>query len=1019
MKLISLQATNRQTKQRQFYKFDVSTSQKKVVTSSSNALDSYLQFCFAPNSTADFDVEINFFANDQTYCLKRAFDGQSYQTQLFATFAHSQTLVQSGADALAYIEDNFGVSLADVYSNAYVSSQAVASFNGQLSAFDNVYQLHMAYSQMSTDAPTNQDANLNQDQLQQLVGQMAQVDADLLQTRTQIALIKGQMSQNVVATEIAAQLAALAVEQEKLNANAPVVEDMRKQLQIRDEMVAIIPKMGELEALSQQKEQYQKDYDQALQQLSWQETELQSIVDQLATKQSQTEVAIDRQNKIDIINQELQTIADLHEENKQINVQLVQLGEQRVLLLADKEIFTNKLISIENEIEQCKQRLDELNAPEKSVTDLIEGVKIDTKVEEIAAQLQILQTELTLKENQLAEKESNQVVQVKRFRSVAELDVTVSPVKAKDTILQVLDAKYSKLEEINATLNEKLRNLQRAVEDYRYRITQISSSKGKLQTQLEQASQRKQDEFKRQVYLSTQHALTDITSAYAVTAQLDDAETQSLRKDMSQRDSDRELLLQKASQLEGRIAEIKRHLAINHAEMQSLSAEKGNINNHYNQIVSQNRGEAVFNYLKALESNNGTRYLLDVQQDAVKGQVEITQIKQTVEDLRSKIQSLEERRARLTETRSHLNVVGENTVATTQQVKDDLSVVADNLSAHYSLYQTIRQQLDKTELDLLQLDGTVNQLTAQLQSNEDKIAKSTQRATQHAGTTDLQQAVTSFKYQLADVGDEAQMLNESLTLAQKEVFKRRLHAEKLQWLLQGATTDYNALHAYVTQQLTQRGLDAQGLNLGAVNKHAEQMRQAVAKYDSKSAQIAAKISHLKGLVSDDQLNVDGSLQSQMQSLVATEQSLAETKQTLEQTYNAQITALLGGANAPAFGFTTTNKAVRRLVKDSLDSFLSTAQARLSAQTNCTLQMVGDVVQVYKDGSLLSYSQMSNKQKAAVYLALLTASWQGQKGRLLVVDDIVGVTKSDLTQMLSATDVHYVVAYTVINKEKKQ
>jgi hypothetical protein len=82
-------------------------------------------------------------------------------------------------------------------------------------------------------------------------------------------------------------------------------------------------------------------------------------------------------------------------------------------------------------------------------------------------------------------------------------------------------------------------------------------------------------------------------------------------------------------------------------------------------------------------------------------------------------------------------------------------------------------------------------------------------------------------------------------------------------------------------------------------------------------------------------------------------------------------------------------------------------------------MVGDVVQVYKDGSLLSYSQMSNKQKAAVYLALLTSSWQDQTGRWVIIDEIAGETKAELTQMLSATNVHYVVEYTVINKEKKQ
>ncbi len=81
---------------------------------------------------------------------------------------------------------------------------------------------------------------------------------------------------------------------------------------------------------------------------------------------------------------------------------------------------------------------------------------------------------------------------MKRFRSVAEIDVAVTPMKAKDTILQVLDAKYSKLETINQSLQEKSRNLDRALEDYKFRIIQIEQSKSKLQAEHTKMMLRKQ-----------------------------------------------------------------------------------------------------------------------------------------------------------------------------------------------------------------------------------------------------------------------------------------------------------------------------------------------------------------------------------------------------------------------------------------------------------------------------------------------------------------------------------------------
>ena len=129
---------------------------------------------------------------------------------------------------------------------------------------------------------------------------------------------------------------------------------------------------------------------------------------------------------------------------------------------------------------------------------------------------------------------------------------------------------------------------------------------------------------------------------------------------------------------------------------------------------------------------------------------------------------------------------------------------------------------------------------------------------------------------------------------------------------------------------------------------------------------------------------------------------------------------MDGAVAPTTTLSSTDKAVRSLIKQRIDNFLSTAQANLCQFVpNCKLQLVGDIVQVYGNGKLLSYSQMSATVKMAVYLSLLASSWQGQRGRWLILDEISGVTKAQLTQMLSGTDVQYVVAYTVINKEKQQ
>ena len=310
------------------------------------------------------------------------------------------------------------------------------------------------------------------------------------------------------------------------------------------------------------------------------------------------------------------------------------------------------------------------------------------------------------------------------------------------------------------------------------------------------------------------------------------------------------------------------------------------------------------------------------------------------------------------------------------------------------------------------------QLNKQLQVNQTQIEKSTQRATEQAGTTNLEQAVSDFKYQVADVGDEEQMLQEAFSLAQKELFKRRVQVEKLQWLLQGVTTDFDACNNFVTTQLNQRGLDASNLNLGAINKHADQMRQTIAKYDSKHHEIATKMAHLQSLIKDETFVDDGSTQSQIETLTATEQALLSQKQSLEQLRAEQLQSLFVGAQTQPVAQGSQSQAVCRLLKNSLSRFVSNAQSVLTnLLPNYSLQLMEGTVQVYKDGVMQSYMQMSAKVKTAVYLSLLLSSWQDEKGRWLLLD-IKGATKDELTQLLATTNTQYVVAYTVINKEKQ-
>ena len=74
------------------------------------------------------------------------------------------------------------------------------------------------------------------------------------------------------------------------------------------------------------------------------------------------------------------------------------------------------------------------------------------------------------------------------------------------------------------SLVEKQRNLERALEDYNYKLSQINDSIGKLIAERNKALLRKQEEFKREVLLNSQKVFNeDSSSVFAVTANIQDA----------------------------------------------------------------------------------------------------------------------------------------------------------------------------------------------------------------------------------------------------------------------------------------------------------------------------------------------------------------------------------------------------------------------------------------------------------------------------------------------------------------
>ena len=1034
---------------KQVFTFGTAAQGKSITTTRGGKLNSYLDFCFREQAENLKDVEVEFFAGEEEFSLSRLHNEDGTTRTVLKKRVDGHWQVVARTKALAYIEQILNEQLTDILRVDYVNNIAVENFHGNLYSFDQIKML--AEVEQTVTASAEQAKALQQnaiskvraysansqvvsaEDIDNINDQLAQVSQQIAVATAELGELKAKLVVSQFRQDIANELEIAQQKYNKLVARQEEINLMREQLQLRDQALAFLPKIRTLNVISdQRKENEQRRYQLTLD-IESLETELANVVAQLDEKQNQFIIIQDRRARIEAINTELQYIASLYEKNKTLNEQLLSLNEKLQRLTGEKTVCANKLRTIEANIAEIKQSLDSFDLPTKSVGELLETVRIDVKIDEVTAQIEKLQGEIAVKESQIAERESSLVTQVKRFRSVAEIDVAVTPIKAKDTILQVLDAKFGKLEAINQSLQEKLRNLERALEDYKYRILQLEQAKSNLEGQREKALLRKQEEFKREVYLNSQKVYSDdASSVFAVTASFHDAEIEQLDQEIQALSMDRDLLYERAYQLEGAIKEIKRHMEINSAEMATLSKEKTNILNRYNEIITQNSSEVAFNYIKALNTNNGTKYLLDVQQDAVRSEAELAELKRYTEVLKEKLATLKSRLAYLQETQSQLDdsrASVDMLISTNDKIKDELSDIGGRLSAAYEQYKSVSRQMETIETYLTDVRADIVEISRTIKVNEQQIVEANDRAKRQAGGDDLEKAISNFRYELGDVESEKQMLLESKQTLEKELFKNKIELEKVQWLYDTKKAEYAELYQELQLELDIKGLDINKVASIDDDGKYEEIRKVLSHFDTAKASLLEKIDNLYAILKDKPAEVVTQAQvEQKQTLIATLQNKQDQLVVLRNkqmemyvaSSSARIKATAAAAEARAISNLSQtieqNALIGLLIKDKINSILSTATNYLKAFTGGlhTISHKDGLVQVTVDGEKVDYDNLPGDLKICTYVAIILAvpSTDATDGRWLIFEERINIDKKQLAKMMLAVDnVSYVVDVT--------
>ncbi|MCH5151914.1 MAG: hypothetical protein J1F65_04585 [Clostridiales bacterium] len=1048
MKITKVVATDLQTNEKQVFTFGTAKDGKAVVIKRGGRLKNYLEFCINSESECTRDVEIEFQINRDEYSLSRLHNEDGTARTVLKKKIDDSYQVVARSHAVEYIEQIVGVKFSDILKLGYVSNRAVADFHGDLKQFDEIRVLSEVQESIiksTAEARALKDNAMRRvkeyaagatpashETLDALNVELDGVVRDITIATAQLGELKAKQNVDSIRADIANELELSQRKYNSLISRQEDVEKARAEVKLRDDVELLIPKVRALRSINEQRAEHEKRRYAITSELEWQENELASIRQQLEEKERQYSISQDKRSRVEAINNELTYIASLYEKNKKLNEILLELNDKEQRLTAEKSMYSNKLEQVEQSISDVRESLDAFHIPARSVGELLEAVRIDVKIDEVTSQTEKLQSEIAIKESQIAEKESNLVVQVKRFRAVAELDVAVTPIKAKDTILQVLDAKYSKLESINLSLKEKLRNLERAMEDYKYRILQLEQSRSRLEGELDKTMLRKQEEFKREVYLNSQKVFSDdASSVFAVTANFHDQEIEALNQEITSRNLDRDLLMERAYQLDGSIKEIKRHIEINDAEMETLQREKDNINKRYNEIVTQNSSEVVFNYLKALNSDNGTKYLLDIQQDAVRSEAELNELKRSTEALRAKQAALKSRLKYLRETQQQLDDTRasvDTLVTTNDKLKEELTDIGGRLSAGYEQYKAVTRQLESIESKLDDIRGAILEASKTIKVNEEQIAEATKKAQGYAGNEDIEKAIANFRYELGDVESERAMLLDSKATVEKEIFKKRLELEKTQWLYESKSAEYDELYQELNFELNLKGLDIDKVSEMDLDTSVDGLRKLVAEYDTVRGSLAEKIENLYSILQNQPAP---SISAEEISLKEQEIALlTERQHALEEQRNEQLNVYVAASNAArkvsvaaAEARTLSNlretlnhnEIVSLLISDKVKTLLNVATHYLNSFSGGNYRLVEEdyKLRVIFNGEAIDYDELPANVKTAVYLSVILSVSNNDvtEGKWLIFEERLEIDNKVLAEMLlNVNDVSYVVDY---------
>lgn len=1009
MRLHSIQAINSQTGDKQVFSFGAGRN-ARLVTDSNDKADKYLAFCLGENISCEEDVTLHFSLDGQEYSLTRT---HALDAKLSRVNDGEEQLLAEGSNVAVVLNELLGTSPASLTNNDLINQQKVDQFDGDLSVFKNIQVLTAITAESNSENEELIDrkrkvqqkiqrlaeTELNYSGKKQLIGATEELNVVKGQIEALQARINSQKAQNAgysITSELIVELQRLQSNYDKMLQHREGIDEQREIVRLVENVRAVLPKVERMTELQETQKQLEESKEQYAVEVDAQSSQLSSMQEKWSVLKQQNQSSMEQNQKVEVLQRESEIIARLNKENEQLNANLQDLQTQLQDLETKRDELKNSMLGLEETITSAKQTMNNVQFPEVSINEVLELVRLNVMLDEACKQRDQLTLEIEEKQKQLTEREATCMLQAKRFESVTQLDARITSLKAKDALLKVIDARCNKIELVNNTLLYKKRNLQAAQSELDTKLMELEYSKKLLEDDVDKMRLIKQEEFKREVLLNTQKLTgQDQGNVYAVTTNLQDPEITTKEQDIKKRILDYEVALAKRNQLKGRITEIDRQMEINEADISMLKQEKTNIINRYNEIIANSRNEDVNSYLRALEENNGTQYLLQAQQDVVRNDIEAKRINVELEELRNQLADVKARINSMEEQRQQLDAQN-NTIdsfmGNNDTSKVTLEQTSDAMVSSYDQYKTLSQQLDDISGQYVHLKADIAQVNKALEFNNMQIERSNEiiKAFGDAESDSVEKVLDDNKVQIETLQENAN-LSDSISNSERELFDKRLEYERIAFTLEQTNKELDMLSNDLHYDMAERNITMDDVTAYKGYGDISEKRATIEEYDTRLRTLAEAIeSHNRMLQRQPDAQVVATDTTESQQLVDLQTELDDLqvkRENLEKVCQDNMDKFIAGNNTKVrfavaatelINLKTINNAIRKndmikvLAEDKIKTILSSAQRYLRSFTGeqYSLECEGSTLKVRLGKHAQTYQQLDARQKAFVYISLM-------------------------------------------------